>query len=47
MVIDVTTPLKAEEDDFSLDDLPPDAFLMSDVHTNKSDGGGASHSPLR
>ncbi|XP_037039438.1 insulin-like receptor isoform X2 [Bradysia coprophila] len=45
LVIDVTTPLKAEEDDFSLDDLP-DAFLMSDVHTSKTDGG-ASHSPLR
>lgn len=46
MVIDVTTPLKAEEDDFSLDDLAPDAFLMSDIHTSKTDGG-ASHSPLR
>lgn len=45
-MIDVTTPLKAEEDDFSLDDLAPDAFLMSDIRTSKTDGG-ASHSPLR
>lgn len=46
-MIDVTTPLKAEEDDFSLDDLAPDAFLMSDVHTSSKTDGGASHSPLR
>ncbi|KAJ6634889.1 Insulin-like receptor [Pseudolycoriella hygida] len=45
MVIDVTTPLRAEEDDFTLDDLAPDEFLMSNVRISKNDG--ASNSPLR
>lgn len=45
LAIDVTTPLKAEEDDFSLEGLD-DSYLMDVRKTaigDEDDGGGVSH----